>query len=399
MASESCEPELAALWSKMEDLVNNTFDNIICLVNERREVVLSQFKQLRDKKNRLSNSIEQLRSTISLVRENLNEDNVIDMQEKTTVNLNVRLTELKSEMNISHVFVCDQKELNRTLTSLGSFEILPLPYMNTAASVQTLALGNGLDSNLQRPMRLSVDESLDLIAITDPMNNRVCLFSLKGQFINSFGTEYFSHPFAVKIINHNEIIISDSVKQCMSLIHFDRNKKGRFKVKLTLPETIYITALDFDSKTNLIYATESLTHSLLIFNKEFKIVSELKNQFIYPQNIFINNEEVYVQDFNNPSLHILSITSLTVLRSIIPRGISLSTEIPLSFYVDNEGYILIGDLAGVIQVYSPFGQMLHSFSKKGTGLGEISSPNGICVLANYDVIVISNNPNFPIQLF
>ena len=397
MASESSDSELPSNWSQMEDLINNTFDNIISLVIKRRETVLSQLKEFIMEHTCLSNSIEQLKSTISLVQETLNENPVIDVQEKTTVDLRKKLSELEPNVNIHRIFVCNQKELNRALASLGSIEVVPSPYMDK--TVPKLAIPAGPVCNLKRPVRLSVDESLDLIAVTDRENSQVCLFSLKGEFINSFGVEYFSYPLAVKIISHSEIIVSDSVKQCISLIHYERNKKRKFKVKLTLEEINSITSLDFDRETDLIYATESISHSLLVLNKEFKTVSELKNKFLFPQNVFVNNEEIYIQDFNNPSLHILTKTSLEVLRSVIARGFNLDTEIPLSFFVDNRGYILVGEMSGEIQVYSPSGQMLHSFAKQRTGLGEIVSPHGVCVLANYDVIVISDNTNYPIQVF
>ena len=262
-------------WSQMKDLVNNTFDNIVRMVNKRREDVLSKLYDLRGENDDLSNSIKQVRSTISLVHEKLKGNNVIDVQEKTTVDLKTKLTELESERNIDHVFVCNQKELNRTLDSLGSFEEFPLYYLNKIEP--KFVFPSKSVSNLRRPVKLSVDESLDLIAITDRTNKQVCLFSLNGQFINSFGKEYFLYPYAVKIINHNEIILSDSVKQCIALIHYERNKKGRFRVKSRLTEMHSITALDFDKETNLIYATDSVTHSLLILNKGLKIVRELRS--------------------------------------------------------------------------------------------------------------------------
>ncbi|KAI6653643.1 NHL repeat protein [Oopsacas minuta] len=397
MACNIQEPDEVVYVSDMEDLIHNTFDKIISKVNLRREKLISQFRDIQTQKNAIFQSIDQLKSARSILQEKLRINPLSAIQQRTTADIDGALANLQLEASIEHIFVCNEKNLDNALTRLGGFELQPNQYI--AKSIPKFAFGADSKSSLRKPVRLSVDESLDLIAVTDSISKQIYLFSLEGKYLNSFGKDYFAHPCAIKIINHNEILVTDYQKEDMSLIQYERGKKEKFKLKLKLNERRCITSLDYDKNNNQIYATESITHSLLIFNKEFKIITDLNNLFLFPQNVVITDTEIYIQDHNNPCFHILSKYTLEFSRSLISRGLHLSTESPLSFTIDQKGCIIIGDKSGVIQVYAPSGQLIHTFAKKGTELGEVYSPTGIFVRSNYDVIVISNSPNYPIQVF
>ena len=397
MAANIPQSDDVVYSSELEDSINNSFDRIVCKVNSRRETLLSEVRIIRSRKDSIVRSIENLNSTRSFVQDNLRDNELKEIQERTTTDFKKEVETLKLDLRKASFFVCNENQLDNALANLGSIEDPPVQYINKDTS-NSICCTKSSSMPLKQPMRLCVDEALDIIAVTDRTNRQIYLFTLEGKHLNSFGKEYFTNPYAIKIINDTEMLVTDYAIDCMALVHYERNRKGKFKIKLRLNERRYLTSLEYDKDTDLIYATESTAHSLLIFNKLFQIISE-QSIFLFPQNVVLTKKQIYVQDCNNPSLHILSKLTLEVTRSIIPRGMNLDLEVPLSFSLDNKGRIIMGVKSGVIQVYAPSGQLLHTFSKMGSELGEVLSPNGVFVKQNYDVIVLSNNPNYPIQVF
>lgn len=397
MATDIPQCDEVVYSSDSEDLINNLFDRIVSKVNLRRETLLLEVRKSRSRKDSIIRSIEDLKSTRSLVQNRLRANDMKEIEERTTSDLNRDMDLLRLELKKECIFVCNENQLDSDLAILGSFEDPPVQYLNECIP-KSICCTKSSSMPLKHPMRLCVDESLDIIAVSDWMTKQIYLFTLEGEYLNSFGKEYFSNPCAIKVINGTEMIVSDYENDCMALVRYERNRKGKFKIKLRLNERRYLTSLDYDKDTDLIYTTEPTTHTLFVFNKLFQIISE-RNIFLFPQNVVLTEKQIYVQDYNNPSIHILSKLTLEITRSIIRRGIDLDLEVPLSFSLDNMGRIIMGAKSGVIQVYAPSGQLLHSFANKGSGLGELHSPNGVFVRKNYDVIVISNNPNYPIQVF
>ena len=397
MAADIPQCDEVVYSSESENLINNLFDIIISKVNLRRESLLSEMRMIRSRKDSIVRSVENLNSAKSLLQDKLRDNEVQEIQRRTIADFNKEVDKLNLELRKERVFVCDESQLDAALANLGSFEDPPVQYLSKGIP-NSICCTKSCNIPLKQPVRLCVDESFDIIAVTDRTNKQIYLFTLKGKYLNSFGKEYFGDPCAIKIINGTEMLVTDYENDCMALVHYERNRKGKFKIKSRLNERRYLTSLDYDQDTDLIYTTEHSTHSLLIFNKHFQIIST-RNIFLFPQNVVLTEKQIYVQDYNNPSLHILSKDTLEITRSIIPRGINLNLEVPLSFSLDKMGRIIMGVKSGVIQVYSPSGQLVHTFSKIGSGLGELLSPNGVFVTKDYDVIVLSNNPNYPIQMF
>ena len=392
-------------WQEMVHLVNTSFDNIIDKVNKRRVKVLTLIKELEEKETDLYKSIKKVDDMKHILEEQMIDNLVASFREKSITDFNDKLSELRKGADIfaDYIFVFDEKEIDKALSTLGGIELRAKHYLGKG--VPKLSFGNSPDNPNKHPRRLSFDEELDMIAITSTHDKKVFLYSMKGDFIQSFGEDYFEQPYAIKIISKTELFVSDFIHKTICRIEFERSRTKKQKITYTpvVSGYEYITSIDYDKESILFYATCSTSHCVLIFTREGKIKSKiLESLIIFPQDLFLTKHEIYVLDQQNPTLHIFSKSSHEILRSIIPSGIGLNHEVSQCFTLDQDGNILLVKVhssLNLVHIYSPSGQLLHSFSKKGNGLGELMNPTSISVTQNNDIIILSQNPDYPIQIF
>ena len=382
---------------ELESSVNMTFDKIVFEVNERRTLLLNKIRNIYAKKQNIIRSIKQIESTKSLIQEQLKENIVTEVQENTLANLNNSLANLEIEASKenNYGFFCDTKEFFRALANLGSIEKVPLQYLSknkAKFSFQKM-------KNVIAPTRLSVNEDLGLVCVSDHKGKQLLLFTLEGSFINFFKLDQIKCPVSMRLINKKEVIVSDYTVDSIFRIEFDLNKSNKCKILCT-KNYHDVTSLDYDEESDLVYITASQHGSLQILTRtNLTVAGKVDYSFIFPRSVIVKNSEIYVLDCNNPCLHVLSKSTHQLIRSIIPQGIDLNFYNPLGFALDNEGRIIIANFQGTenqIQIYSQFGQLLHTFPQSDSTMLQ---PASIYVMNNYDVIVIWKDPDNPIQVF
>ena len=384
-------------WMELEMSVNNAFDKIIFQIEERRTSLLNKIRNIFAKKQNILRSIKQIESTRSLIQVQMKDNYMNEVQAKTLADLNKSLCNLETEAahENNYGFFCDTKEFSRALANLGSIDKDPKPYLfkdKARFSFQKV-------KNLLSPTRLSVNEDVGLVCVSDHKGRQLLLFTLEGSFVNSFKLDQLKCPVSVKLINKKEVIVSDYTVDSIFRIEFDINKNNKCKT-LCSRNYLYVTSLDHDGEMDLIYITASLYGSLQILNRtNLTVAGKVEHSFIFPRCVLVKKSEIFVLDCNNPCIHVLSKSTLELIRSVIPQGISLNFSNPLGFAIDNVGRIIVSNFHGnsnQIQVYSPFGQLLHSFPEEESILVQ---PASIYVTKECDVIVISSNPDTPIQVF
>ena len=384
-------------WMELEQSVHTAFDYIVDQVNERRTVLLNKIRNLFAKKQHILRSIKQIENTKSLVQDQLRENNVNQLLQKNLADFKRSSTNFETEAchESNYRFFCDLKEFSRTLASLGSIDKAPMPYL----SKNDVKFSFPKMKNLISPTRLSVNEDLGLICVSDHKGKQLLLFKLDGSYINFLKLDQLKCPVSMKLITKNEIIVSDYALDSIFRIEFDLHKNNKCKI-LCSKNYLHVTCLDYDEDSDFIYFTASLFGSLQILTRtNLKVAGKIDHSFIFPRSVTVKKSEIFVLDCNNPCIHVLSKSTHEITRSIIPQGIDLNFSNPLGFTVDDEGRIIVSDFHGTsnqIQVYSPLGQLLHSFPDK---VSVLFQPASIHVTRDYDVIVIWNDPDTPIQVF
>ena len=390
-------------WDELEKLANKTFDDIIDKVNERREIVLSQIRKEKNVKNeQLFKTIEKVKKTRDFLQDQLNDNIILELQVDTVSRLDERLDSLYKEASKDCLFSCDTKEIHRALTSLGSIEKFPTQYLNKAEP--KFAFGKLTDNeNPANYLCISVDEFNGVIAATEENTKLVYLYTMNGVCLNKIGKEHLKDPYAVKFINQKEILVSDLTQQNIYKFAINPNNYRQKAELLTSArcKCPFVTCIDYDSNSDLIYATFSLHHLLVIFrNKDLAVADKISGLFKFPQLVVLTIENIFVLDCQNPCVHILSKETKELTKSIISTGIDFNIQFATNFALDTKGNFIFADRkSNNIQIYSPTGQLLHTFSNQGCGRGELESPSAIHVDNEMNIIVCSFNANFPIQIF
>ena len=391
-------------WDHLEIQINTFCDRLIDKVNEKRFNLLQQIRDSRCQARHTEDSVDQLKKGISVLETELRGNRIKDCQEKMLkeMNLEIRSLRLGSPNPSDYMLLSDSSEVvGKTVDNIASIVKVPKQYV--CKDLPKYTIGKNQKSVLKFPRSISVDESLDLVAIVDKGCKSIFLFTLSGKFVNQFGDKHLEYPVSVKITSTGDLYVTDA-RARNSILKF-RPVKGVLQAKINLQCTAsgkyeYCTGLDFDPTTSLLYVTLSTDHAVAVFSQDLVLKDRFTPSVFFPQDIKVTNDEIFVLDFNNPCLHVLSKSTRTTLRSIVPRGIMLPLKTAAFFCFDRDGNVIFSDaLNHNIQVYSPLGMLLHTLSQKGHSIGEVYVPSGVYVTRDYDIIVASQNSNFPVQIF
>ena len=384
------------LWNEAEQLINNSFDRIIYEVNNRRESVLASLRDIRDIIPTFMRSIEQVEDLIDRIEKGMTENFLHSTKRNTISEYTNRISEIRMEASCAefdYQFVFDDTELKRALSALGGFEKYPRHYSEKEFPKF------GFEYELKSTGRFSVNEELKLIALNDRNEKKIYYFDLtSGKCISSFKLAPHS-AYAIEIIDKQEIAFSTFQTGSIITMRFNpRNTKMRSKLILeTKARLERITSISYDNQSDRIYAVSSAYHCLAILDRELSVLEVVRFPCTFPQSIYVTRKEIYILDCGNPCIHILSKCTHKILRSIVPRGTDLRIDRSSCFAVDKDFNIII-PVDNFINIFSPSGQMLRSFPFN-QNLDTISQPTGVFVTDNFDIILLSDAPKFPIQIF
>ena len=385
------------LWNEAEELINNSFNRIIYEINNRRESVLASLRDIRDIIPTFMRSIKQLEDQINKIEGGMTENLLYSTKKSIISDLKKRISEIRMEASCAefdYQFVFDDAELKRVLSTLGGFEKYPIHYSEKQFAK------SGFEYEIRNTGKFSVNEEFGLIALNNINEKKIRYFDLtSGKCISSFKLESPPPVYAIEIINKQEIALSVFQSESIITIQFNPRDK-EIKAKLiseTDKDLETITSISYDNQSDRIYAVSSTEHCLAILDRKLALLEVVSLPCTFPQSIYVTREEIYILDCSNPCLHILSKRTRKILRSIIPRGTDLRIKNPNSFAVDKDNNIII-PVKNCMNIFSPSGQLLHSFPFN-QNLDTIYQPISVFVTDNYDIILLSDAPKFPIQIF
>ena len=384
------------LWNEAEQLVNISFNRIIYEVNNRRESVLASLRDIRDIIPTFMRSIKQLEEEIDRIENGITENFLHSTKESLISDLENRISEIHMKASFAEIdyqFVFDDTELKRALSTLGGFEKYQRHYSEKEFAK------SGFEYELKNSGKISVNEEFGLIALNNRNEKKINYFDLtSGKCISSFRLETHPPVYAIEIINKQELVLS--CFQTESIITIQFNPRDKIQAKLISEMTVNlerITSISYDTHSDNIYAVSSTKHCLYILDRKLALLEVMSLPCTFPQSIYVTRNDIYILDCGNPCIHILSKRTNEILRSIIPQGTGLRIDKSSCFAVDNDNNIIIA-IKNRINIFSPSGQLLRSFPVN-QNLDTISEPISVFVTDNYDIILLSDAPKFPIQIF
>ena len=247
------------------------------------------------------------------------------------------------------------------------------------------------------PKGLTIDPTNNYHYICDSGNNRVQVFNKSFEFLFQF-SDKMNGPSGI-CIKHNKVYVTQFASNILTVYSTDGKYlksvggKGKNHLEFDKPR-----GLDISTELNRIYIAEHENQRIQSLDLDLSFHSIIDD--IYgATDVKLTPEEIVVLSYRDNCVSLYSY-SHQLIREIIPWGETCQLRPPCRFILDTSSNILITDiLSHCVCVYSYRGEFLHKFGKEGDKKGDFIEPIGITICPQGRIIITSNNPNYPIQIF
>ena len=245
----------------------------------------------------------------------------------------------------------------------------------------------------------------DEIAVTEPSNNRIQVFSSNGTHLRSFGRKGdqqgdFSKPRGMAFHNDN-IIVMDTCNHRVQLFSCQGEYLGQFGGEGNLDYQLkYPHGLSIDSDGNIIVA-DSRNQLIKIFSSSGQFLRKIgtKGSFTLPFHRIQQGNHFVVSDSHEHCIKVFNMEG-EYLRQFGKKGYGKGElESPHCLSLDKVGNLIVCDKGNNrIQVFKSNGKFVSQFGRKGTEAGEFNMPVSTAILSD-GRIVVSDYYNDRIQIF
>ncbi|KAI6647688.1 NHL repeat containing protein [Oopsacas minuta] len=253
--------------------------------------------------------------------------------------------------------------------------------------------GRGLE-DLNNPQGVTIDNSTGDIYVADCRNNCVKVFENNGQIMFKFGDEEgegkMYHPNGLAIFGNRILITHQSC-----ILNYQVN--GKFTSRIGKPgkgelEFYDPSGLTFDESNGEVYICDYNNHRIQILSKELTYKTQFgQDNLKSPLDVKLTKEFIYILDLSNPCLHLYGY-NLILNKSLISRGYGLQLMYPYYFYIDNSNNTLITDYYfNSISIFNSQFELIHKIS--------IAYPSGITVDNKGRVIVVCRGKQTHLDIF
>ncbi|KAI6645711.1 hypothetical protein LOD99_12974 [Oopsacas minuta] len=381
-------------WDEIEYELNTAFDLMILNVNRRRANLLDKMNFLRAECRDMPELIQQMKEQL---------DSLGSQMSNIAKQFHTQEIELWENGISKYQFVWNADEMNLLLDKLGEIVKFPLAYQNK--NVPKLTFGTEPGPGIRLASGFAVDEKCGLIAVGELETESILIYNMAGEFVNTITDNQITIPNSITFGENCSLYISNYHHQ--SVLKFSSKKNDLSQdiildivIDLSQFEYGYISALDFDQTSKRLYGTLEKYHKILIFDTELTLIDIFNPGLQFPQDIKVKNNNIFVLDYSNPCFHIISKLNQMKLFSIISRGTNFKFNSPQLFSLDSESNIFVTDIINhKILMYTPSGQLTQVLFDCGQSKGELFVPAGVHVTATNQIIVLSQNTLYPIQIF
>ena len=159
----------------------------------------------------------------------------------------------------------------------------------------------------------------------------------------------------------------------------------------------YPTQLAIDP-TGLIFIADSCNNRICVYDVD--LFHQRSINMEKPLDVKIARGQLYVLcHYSNPCMHVLTLNGVMEC-SLVTCGAGMVVKGPVFFCLDSLNNFVISDQEShSIRVFSPEGNLLHTIGREGHEPGSFSRPQGVAVTPNGNLVCVSNNINYGLQIF
>ena len=247
------------------------------------------------------------------------------------------------------------------------------------------------------PGCLTIDPTSNYLYICDEGNNQVQVFNKSFEFLFLF-SDNMDIPAGI-CIKHNKVYVTQFRSNLLTVFSTDGKylrsigMKGKNHSEFDGPR-----GLDISTELNRIYIAEFGNRRIHCLKLDLSFHSIIYDIYA-AKDVKLTPEEIVVLSSRDPCVSLYSY-SHQLIREIIPCGKTCQLKLPTAFVLDESSYICITDNdSHYVCVYSYRGEFIFKFGKEGVQKGDFTNPYGITICPQGRIIVTSDNPNHPIQIF
>ena len=397
-----------AHFDRIAGRITDTLNGLIDQLIERRDTLCQVVAHLRDdfhnKESTRVAAIEELDQT----QLHLNQMSKVNINLPAHEQAGLMYEQYKQQLcvptplpNLS--FSCPTLSLLQTqIEQFGEVVQLEAPHYSQKTQPILTAGTEGKGNKQLDGMGLSLDEVDEKVYIADCGNSRVQVLSFQGEFLSHFGEEVLSMPWGISVTD-NHILVTDWGTN--TLFQFCKNShqllnradgEGRNEGQLSGARGL---SVDWNGD---VFVADQLNHRVSVFSNLLQYKQTIgQGSLCYPQDVKLTTDKVVVLDRSPNCIHFFS-RSGDFLTSCVSRGEDQGCLVwyPYFFCLDSEQNILVSDWEHhAIKILSNSGELLHTIGREGNGKGEFMFPRGIAISNSGILFVLSNNPNYCLQLF
>ena len=243
------------------------------------------------------------------------------------------------------------------------------------------------------PLGVDIDENTDLIYVAEWGSCRISIFSETGEFLNTFTNQDMRRPFGIAIHRDN-LYVTDAgvhavfqfkIEAGMRLVaKFGSERSGMGQFDFPLGLSVCNNGNVFVADTN--------NHRIQILDDSLHFQRFITHQIIeYPRDVKLTPDEVYVLCDVSPCILVFSHAGEKI-RSLITQGTRMQIELAQN--------LLISDWRNnQVRIFSKEGTHLHTIGEPGHEVGMFRDPRGIVLTKNLNLIIVSFNNNYRLQIF
>ena len=406
-------PEPIHLVDPIELKINQLFDHLIVCLNQRRVALLTTYRdtraQIAARPIARARKEEELIGLKTETEARLQMNELRELQERLLIEIEQKLAEVRvPQPETRAVFRGNCGHLELVIAGVGEVveeEMLPVPQYEEMRPIVAVGKKGKDPGELHNPSAVAIDRNSNHIYVAegDLYGNfaRISIFSDGGEFLNSYTHEHMKHPFGIAI-HTNNMYVSDIIAH--AVFQFKIESDIRLVAKLGTEGT---GNGEFDYPSNLavstngdVYVADYNNNRIQILDSSLHYLRTLTEQSIpYPRDIKLTTDSVYVLCGESPCIRVFSYTG-DMLRSLITLGPQQQVNYAVYFCLDSQENIIISDYdASDIRAFSKEGTLIHTIGGEGQEVGMFKYPRGLTLNNELNLIVLSCNDNYRLQIF
>ena len=407
----ACSPIYVNMQGQLDEIeksIETKFENLISSLIGRKLELISKVKLLRTniynkeiERNEILQNIEKLEKVLASMK--------VNKLEVMHDNISLQIQEQRKQLELDEkeqgvvTLFCNTNDLLQKISNLGIVIEKVIPKYSVIKQ-PVISIGKvGSSIVFCHPTGLALDEDNERIFVVDSGNHKIQVYSFECEFIQDFDGKRLKEPWGIAV-NKNNLYVTDLALH--TVIKYDCTSHPVYVKSLTeLSSTVEEQlrkpqGITVDPSNEEVYVTDTKLNTVFVYSSDLILQRKLGYHLVYPSDVKVHQDYVYVLDFGKPSMHKYNkagclISDIHLLNDANPIDSSF-----LFFSIDCMGNFLISNWKNdIVFITHPDGDVFSSIvsdSQTGTVL---KSPKGVAVTRSGRIVVISDTHKNWIQIF